>query len=169
MTYKELTSYNKEKVRGNSNLTLNFISAYKTIFGRVPNCTGCSIGKELNSLYQSIKEREDLHDVEIDINNIQKDNPMIDKNKTFEKSILLKEDMIAFRDSNGRIHRKFTNKLNDEFVIGYLTNGTPEEIEERKKKFKVLPLALREVKQEEKIEEVAEEQPKQKRKRKSKK
>lgn len=170
MTYLELTTYNKEKVRGNSNLTLNFISAYKTIFGIMPNCTGCSIGKEINNLYQSIKLREDLHDVEIDIDNIQKNNQMIDKNKTFEKSILLKEDMIAYRDSDGRIRRKFTNKLNDEFVIGYLTNGTPEEISERKKKFKVLPLALREeTKEETQVVEITEEQPKQKRKRKSKK
>lgn len=170
MTYLELTTYNKEKVRGNPNLTLNFISAYKTIFRIVPNCTGCSIGKEINNLYQSIKLREDLHDVEIDIDNIQKNNQMIDNNKTFEKSILLKEDMIAYRDSDGRIRRKFTNKLNDEFVIGYLINGTPEEIEERKKKFKVLPLALREETQEEtQVVEITEEQPKQKRKRKSKK
>ena len=149
MTFLELTKYNKSEVRSDSNLTLYFMSAYEHIFKRVPICSGCSINNEINSLYSEIKKKVNLHDEEILIN--QKQLKMVDNNKTFEKSILMQEDLIAYIDENGRVRRKFTNKLNDEFVIGYLTNGTPEEIEERKKKFKVLPLALREEVKEEKV------------------
>lgn len=140
MTYKELIENNKDKVRSDSNLTLYFIEAYNVVFGNKPSCSGCSINNELTKLYTEINKRTDLLDTEIILN--QKTMQEI-KSKTFEKSILLNEDMIAYTH-NKKVYRKFTNKLTDEFVIGYLTHGTPEELEERKKKFKVLPLAMRE-------------------------
>ena len=69
---------------------------------------------------------------------------MVDNSKTFVLSPSLQDDMLAYTDKNKVIRRKFVSKLTDEYVVAYLTNGTAEEIEGRKKKFKTLPLALQE-------------------------
>lgn len=150
MTYSELIQYNKSEVRSNSNLTLYFINAYQFLFGSKPSCSGCSINREFDKLKKEILKRN-LLESEIEIK--QENNIIMEQTKTFVRSASLTEDMLAFKDENGVIRRKFVNKLTDEFVIAYLTNGTPEEIEERKKKFKVLPLAMTETKKDLVIEE----------------
>ena len=148
MTFRELTQLNKGIIRGNSDFTLFFINAYQHIFGYKPSCSGCSINNEMHKLFERIKQMPN-QDLEI---LIDKDLIMENTDKTFVKSINFKENLIAYKDENGRIRRKFANKLTDDFVIAYLTNGTPEELEDRRKKFKVLPLAMREVKEEPKKE-----------------
>lgn len=143
MTYGELILKSSSEVRSNSNLTSYFINAYKNVFGHVPTCSGCAINNELGNLIKQIKTRN-LQDQEIEVttNNIN----MVDNSKTFVLSPCpsLQDDMLAYTDKNKVIRRKFVSKLTDEYVVAYLTNGTAEEIEERKKKFKVLPLALQE-------------------------
>lgn len=148
MTFNELIQNNKDKVRSNSDLTLYFIEAYKEVFGHKPSCSGCSINNEIEKLYSKIRSRVDLLDKEIIINT-----EIMNQNKeiTFIKSPAFTEDMIKYK-KDGKDYRKFTHKLTDEFVIGYLTNGTPEELAERKTKFKVLPLALREEKQTDEVQ-----------------
>ena len=141
MTYGELILKSSSEVRNDSNLTYYFINAYKNVFGHVPTCSGCAINNELGNLIKQIKTRN-LQDQEIEVttNNIT----MVDNSKTFVLSPSLQDDMLAYTDENKVIRRKFVSKLTDEYVVAYLTNGTAEEIEERKKKFKVLPLALQE-------------------------
>ena len=141
MTFGELILSNKSEVRSNSNLTTYFIHAYKYIFGYAPSCAGCSINNEFNNLVKQVKQRN-IQEQEIEIN--LENNIMTNTTKTFVLSPALRDDMLAYTDKNKVIRRKFVNKLTDEYVIAYLTNGTIEEIEERKKKFKVLPLELRE-------------------------
>lgn len=142
MTYGELILKSSSEVRNDSNLTSYFINAYKNVFGHVPTCSGCAINNELGNLIKHIKTRN-LQDQEIEVttNNIT----MVDNSKTFVLSPSLQDDMLAYTDENKVIIRKFVSKLTDEYVISYLTNGTAEEIEDRKNKFKVLPLALREI------------------------
>ena len=141
MTYGELILKSSSEVRNDSNLTSYFINAYKNVFGHVPTCSGCAINNELGNLIKQIKTRK-LQEQEIYVttNNIT----MVDNSKTFVLSPSLQDNMLAYTDKNNVIRRKFVSKLTDEYVISYLTNGTAEEIEDRKKKFKVLPLALRE-------------------------
>lgn len=140
MTFSELISHNKAEVRNNSNLTLYFKEAYKTIFGSYPSCSSCSINNEFQKLITSIKNSELAHQ-EIILNS--KINTMADNSKTFVLSPLFNDYMLSYTGKDKLVRRKFANKLTDEFVVEYLTNGTPEELEERKKKFKVLPEALR--------------------------
>ena len=141
MTYGELILKSSSEVRNDSNLTSYFINAYKNVLGYVPTCSGCAINNELGNLIKQIKTRN-LQDQEIEVttNNIT----MVDNSKTFVLSPSLQDDMLAYTDKNKVIRRKLVSKLTDEYVVAYLTNGTAEEIEGRKKKFKVLPLALRE-------------------------
>lgn len=141
MTFGELILSNKSEVRSNSNLTTYFIYAYKYIFGYAPSCAGCSINNEFNNLVKQVKQRN-IQEQEIDIN--LENNIMTNNTKTFVLSPTTKDSMLAYQDKDKNIRRKHLNKLTDEYVIAYLTNGTSEEIEERKKKFKVLPLELRE-------------------------
>ena len=141
MTYGELILKSSSEVRSNANLTSYFINAYKNVFGNVPTCSGCAINNELGNLIKQIKTRNlQEQEIEVTTNNIT----MVDNSKTFVLSPSLQDDMLAYTDKNKVIRRKFVNKLTDEYVVAYLTNGTAEEIEDRKKKFKVLPLALRE-------------------------
>ena len=141
MTYGELILKSSSEVRSNSNLTSYFINAYKNVCGHVPTCSGCAINNELGSLIKEIKKRNlQGQEIEVTTNNIT----MVDNSKTFVLSPSLRDDMLAYTDENKVIRRKFVSKLTDEYVVAYLTNGTAEEIEERKKKFKVLPLALQE-------------------------
>ena len=141
MTYGELILKSSSEVRNDSNLTSYFINAYKNVFAHVPTCSGCAINNELGNLIKHIKTRNlQEQEIEATTNNIT----MVDNSKTFVLSPSLQDDMLAYTDENKVIRRKFVSKLTDEYVISYLTNGTAEEIEDRKKKFKVLPLALRE-------------------------
>ena len=141
MTYGELILKSSSEVRSNSNLTSCFINAYKNVFGHVPTCSGCAINNELGNLIKHIKTRNlQEQEIEVTTNNIT----MVDNSKTFVLNPSLQDYMLAYRDKNKVIRRKFVSKLTDEYVVAYLTNGTAEEIEERKKKFKVLPLALQE-------------------------
>ena len=141
MTYGELILKSSSEVRSNSNLTSCFINAYKNVFGHVPTCSGCAINNELGNLIKHIKTRNlQEQEIEVTTNNIT----MVDNSKTFVLSPSLQDDMLAYTDENKVIRRKFVSKLTDEYVVAYLTNGTAEEIEERKKKFKTLPLALQE-------------------------
>ena len=141
MTYGELILKSSSEVRSNANLTSYFINAYKNVFGHVPTCSGCAINNELGNLIKHIKTRNlQEQEIEVTTNNIT----MVDYSKTFVLSPSLQDDMLAYTDKNKVIRRKFVSKLTDEYVISYLTNGTAEEIDDRKKKFKVLPLALRE-------------------------
>lgn len=167
MTFEELIKYNKSEVRSNSNLTLYFINAYEFLFGFKPSCSGCSINKEFEKLKKEVLKRNIL-ELEIEIKQQIINN--MEQTKTFVRSASLTEDMLAYKDKNGVIRRKFVNKLTDEFVIAYLTNGTEQELEVRKKKFKVLPLAMTETKKDLVIEENKEivQKKVQKRKRKNK-
>lgn len=144
MTFGELIKNTKDRVRSDSNLTLYFIAGYQYLFSIKPTCAGCSINKELDKFKREVIKR-DLLDTEILIN--EKNIPM-DNSKTFLKSANLTENMLVFTDKDGIKRRKFVNKLNDDFVIGYLTFGSEQELIERKKKFKVLPIAMREEKKE---------------------
>lgn len=141
MTFGELILKNKGEIRNIPDLTTYFIHAYKYIFGVAPSCAGCSINNELSRLITQVKQRN-LQKKEIEIN--LENNIMTDNTKTFILSPTTTDYMLTYVDKDKVTRRKFLNKLTDEFVIGYLTNGTEAEIEERKKKFKVLPLELRE-------------------------
>lgn len=135
MTFGDLIKHSKSEVRGSSFLTFHFIEAYKHVFKVKPSCTGCSISNELSKLANEIKKLG-IEEKEIEI---KEESIMKNTDKTFVLSPTFNETMLAYVDENKVVRRKFSNKLTDEFVIAYLTNGTEAEIEERKKNFKKFP------------------------------
>lgn len=123
MTINEFILLDKAKVRRDSNLMSLYLDFFKTAFGRVPNCAGCSFGtdwQKLVSLY-SIKGEKKL--------TLQKGKIMntISIKKIQGKILTYKKD--------GRTYRQYDNILTDSFIKEFISNGTEEEIKERVKMF----------------------------------
>lgn len=133
MTINEFILLDKAKVRRDSNLMSLYLDFFKTAFGRVPNCAGCSFGtdwQKLVSLY-SIKAEKKV--------TLQKGKIMntISIKKIQGKILTYKKD--------GRTYRQYDNILTDSFIKEFISNGTEEEIKERVKMFN-FPDALEEEK-----------------------
>lgn len=131
MTINEFILLDKAKVRRDSNLMSLYLDFFKTAFGRVPNCAGCSFGtdwQKLVSLY-SIKGEKKV--------TLQKGKIMntISIKKIQGKILTYKKD--------GRTYRQYDNILTDSFIKEFISNGTEEEIKERVKMFN-FPDALEE-------------------------
>lgn len=129
MTAQEIVKLDSGKVRSNSHLMLLYIEAFKLQFGKAPNCAGCTFSTDFQKLKRAVEGN----------------------NPTFAKTIIPMEATYKFRSPKGvilsyksgiRTIRRYDNKLTEEFVIGFLTNGTPEEISARKKLFSKIPDSL---------------------------
>ncbi len=146
MEVDELILKSPDKVRKSPDLMAFYLSEYENIFGQLPNCAGCTFKKDWKRFVQAVKTPTK-----------QKKEIIMSTNKTFK-----------LKDSRVRIltywlgkspQRKYSNKLTEEFAIGYLTHGTEEQLEARKKEFAILPSGLN-TKKEPKKEEVVVEQKK---------
>lgn len=126
MTTEELINKGATKVRNSPNLMAFYITLYTDIFGKAPNCAGCTFTKDFNTLKNHV--------------NKETHNPI--------KSKIMKAKTFKLKKINGTIHtykvgrtpvRMYDNRMTEAFAIAYLTNGTPEEIEARKALFAVFP------------------------------
>lgn len=126
MTVKELISLDASKVRRDSNLMLFYIETFKEAFGYAPNCAGCTFNSDWYKLVNRINGTENLLTLQ--------------KEKTMATFQLKKAEgkILSFK-KDGVTHRKYDTNLTEEFVLGYLSNGSEEEIEQRKKLFSKLP------------------------------
>lgn len=123
MTINEFILLDKAKVRRDSNLMSLYLDFFKTAFGRVPNCAGCSFGtdwQKLVSLY-SIKGEKKV--------TLQKGKIM---NTISIKKIQGK--ILTYR-KDGKTYRQYDNILTDEFIKEFIVSGTEEENKERVKMF----------------------------------
>lgn len=122
MTAQELILLDKGKVRRDSNLMSLYLIYFKEAYNYTPSCAGCSFGTDwlkFVSFYKS-QEKKSL--------NLPKENFMKITIKKIQGKILsYKKD--------GKTFRLYDNILNDEFIHGYLNNGSKEELTERKKLF----------------------------------
>jgi hypothetical protein len=131
MTKDELILIDKSKVRGSSNLMSIYIDLFSQEFGKKPNCAGCTFSNDWIRFVNSVK------------GNNKYDKP---KFKTMENTFELKKkgsDILRYQ-KNGKTYRKYSNKITEHFAIEFLTYGTEEQISERKKMFKVLPVSFTE-------------------------
>lgn len=123
MKINEFILLDKAKVRRDSNLMSLYLDFFKTAFGRVPNCAGCSFGtdwQKLVSLY-SIKGEKKV--------TLQKGKIM---NTISIKKIQGK--ILTYR-KEGKTFRQYDNILTDEFIKEFIVSGTEEENKERVKMF----------------------------------
>lgn len=130
MTVEELIKIDAKKVRNSSDLMAFYISAFKSKFGKAPNCASCTFKNDFQKLVKAIKNNEEP----IKLTTME--------NKEITFKLAKREGKIISFVKNGRTIRRYDNKLTEEFAIDYLTFGTKEEILERRKRFKVLPAEI---------------------------
>ncbi len=123
MTKEELIAFGSSKVRNDSTLLSFYKEIFKEEFGYYPICAGCSFSTDWDKLIKS--------------NNISLTKKFEIMNPEFE--IKDKQKIHTYRDAKGIKRRCSGFHFTIEFAIAYLTNGTKEEIELRKKEFKTLP------------------------------
>jgi len=123
MTVNELILLDKRKVRRDSNLMSLYLQYFKETFKYAPNCAGCSFGSDWQKLVNFYSKK-----VEKKVT-LQKENAM--------STISIKriQGKILSYKKDGRTFRQYDNILTDSFVKEYLSNGTKEEIAERRKLF----------------------------------
>lgn len=150
MEVGELILKSPNEVRKTPDLMAFYLTEYEKIYGKKPACAGCTFKTDWKKFVKAVNSPRKI-----------KVKTMTTTDKTFK----LKDNRVRILTYHiGKSpQRKYTNKLTDDFVVAYLTNGTKEQIEQRKKEFAVLPKALqKEVKKEEKkeVEVKAETKPK---------
>ncbi len=123
MTKEELIAFGSSKVRNDSTLLSFYKEIFKEEFGYYPICAGCSFSNDWDKLIKS--------------NNISLTKNFEIMNPEFE--IKDKQKIHTYTDAKGIKRRCSGFHFTIEFAIAYLTNGTEEEIELRKKDFKTLP------------------------------
>lgn len=125
MQIEELVKLSSQKVRSNSNLMAIYIDAFKDIFGKVPNCAGCTFSADFTKLKKVVLKQIP----------IQKTRKMADTTFKLKKKL----GKIHSYKKNGRTIHFYDTNMTEEIAIEYLTYGTPEQIENRKELFAVLP------------------------------
>lgn len=128
MTKEELIAKGKTKVRGNSDLMLIYINLFQEQFGYKPNCAGCTFENDWKKFIAGNSKRTAAVNVANTL-------------KTF-KLKKAGSDILHFK-KDGKTHRRYANKITEDFAINFLTYGTETEISERKKLFDTLPEQFR--------------------------
>jgi hypothetical protein len=123
MTREDLITLGEHKVRSNEHLMLSYLTEFEALFGRKPKCAGCTFKTDWKRFVQG------------------KQTPKYFKMKTSKQFELEKNaKSIIHTYKIGKIpYRSRGNTMTEDFAVSYLTNGTKEEIEQRKKHFKTLP------------------------------
>lgn len=125
MEIKELIKLNGREVRRDSNLMAIYIDAFKEVFGKTPNCAGCTFSADFTKLKKAVLKQTP----------IQKAKKMADITFKLKKKL----GKIHSYKKNGRTIHFYDTNMTEEIAIEYLTYGTPEQIENRKELFSVLP------------------------------
>lgn len=125
MTREELILIGGDKVRRDESLILSYLEEFQKLFGYKPKCTGCTFNRDWKKFVNYSLQR--------------KSNKITMKtDKTFELKRGQKGVIHTYKIGN-RPRRSYGNTMTEEFAIAFLTNGTKEQIAERKKLFEVLP------------------------------
>lgn len=120
MTIDDLILIDKHKVRRDSSLMHLYVEFFKETFHYTPNCAGCSFDSDWNKLKNFYSKKK----------------PFTIKQKIMSKITIKKvQGKILTYKKNGKTYRLYDNILTDDFIKEYVSNGTPEEIAERKKLF----------------------------------
>jgi hypothetical protein len=122
MTREELITLGKHKVRNDERLMLSYLTEFEALFGRKPKCAGCTFSKDWERFEKGKKTKTF---------NMKTD-------KTFELLASAKSKIHTYKIGK-QPFRTYGNTMTEDFAKEYLSVGTKEEIEQRKKLFKVLP------------------------------
>lgn len=123
MTREELITLGEHKVRNNEHLMLSYLTEFEALFGRKPKCAGCTFKTDWKRFVQGKQTTKYFK---------------MKTNKTFELHGSAKSKIHTYKIGK-RPNRSYGNTMTEDFAVSYLTHGTKEQIEERKKFFRVLP------------------------------
>lgn len=134
MTKEELIAFGSSKVRNTSTLLSLFKEMFFDEFGYLPLPPCCG---NMEDWYKFVKSKNEKISITKKYEIMNPEFQIKDKQKIY-----------TYTDSKGVKRRCGGYNLTIEFAIAYLTNGTEEQIELRKKEFKVFPnLEKKEVEQ----------------------
>ena len=130
MTVNELILIESHKVRRDSNLMFFYVEAFYKAFGYKPNCAGCSFSTDWQKLVKFINQQGKI---------------LTTENKSIMSTFKLKkiQNKIFAYKKDGQTFRRYDNHFDEAFVNQFLSNGTAEQIDERKKLFSILPEQLK--------------------------
>lgn len=135
MTAKEIINIGPVVVRNNSTYMTEYERLFKEQFGYTPECPTCGSTKDWN-LFKAFVSGEAFTKSQIMMSN-----------KTFDlinNAIIYSYDFEDKRIKRLVRKRVYGNLMSEQFAEEYLTIGTDEQIEDRKKQFRVLPAKFRE-------------------------
>lgn len=127
MTRHELISIGSHRVRNDENLMAFYLQEYKEIFGREPNCAGCTFKNDWKKFENHVR-----------LNTNKTITVMADQKKTFELNAKERNTIFTYVE-DGRPVRSYGYKMTEDFAEKLLSTGTEKQIAERKKAFKTLP------------------------------
>src|SRR5690606_15767876 len=134
MEVKDLVKKSSQEVRGNSNLMAIYIKYFKEYFGHEPSCAGCTFANDFTRLKRVVLSGGSQEQK----SRTKKQSKM--ETKTFKLKKV--EGKILSYKKNGKTIHFYDNNMTEQLAVEYLTHGTPEQIEERKKLFAILPNAI---------------------------
>lgn len=124
MEAAEFIKLNSHEVRNSPSLMAIYADFYFQVYGTKLNCNTCGFDSKLRQLQNALKT-----------SNVKPKDTIMEK--TFQLR-QVKGEILTYKNE-GKTVRQYDNRMTEEFAINYLTFGTPEQIEERKKLFKKLP------------------------------
>lgn len=102
-----------------------YIQLFTEKFGRKPDCAGCTFNYDWDRLLNS---------------NIQNFEIMSDKTFRLKNNAIIYSYDVEDKKTKRTIRKRaYGNVMTEEFAENYLTNGTAQQIADRKKQFAVLP------------------------------
>ena len=129
MTVEELIKAGKSSVRNSPALMAQYKILFKQVFGREPDCAGCTFNRDWERLVNNSPQNLEI---------------MSEKTFRLKKpGIIYSYDVEDKKLKRSFRKRVYGNIMSEDFANDYLTIGSAQEIEERKKQFAVLPEKFR--------------------------
>lgn len=126
----ELIQNKPSLIRSSNELMMAYLHHFYTYFGRKPICSGCTFDKDFNALLRQINKGEEP----------KYENNLINE-KNMNTTFIIRDisEIYSYRPKDSAVKRCYGSNMTEDFAIAYLTNGTEQEREFRKKQFKKLP------------------------------
>jgi hypothetical protein len=129
MDLDEFIKLETHKVRNSESLMGFYLEEFERIFGRRPNCAGCTFKSDWKKFINRVKSGGDTK-----INKV-----MANKKKSFSLQPRHTNTIFTYLNDKKRPVRTYGFNMTEDFAKQYLSTGNKAQKEDRKKAFKVLP------------------------------
>lgn len=131
MDARDFIKISAKEIRESNELMRLYIKLYEGAFSVQPNCAPCTFNRDFKRFKKHVEQLGDGQEIIINHKHTR-------KMKTFELKSKYKADILTYKDGKRPV-RTYGRKMTEEFAVNFLTKGSKEEIEKRKKLFNVLP------------------------------